>query len=135
MSLTKQECLRAYEVIDTLINLMCGEKREDGYEPSIDETINSMRVLKQLIEKHFENQPLKFEELKEGMWVWDNKYEIYIKIRRVNNKNSFIGYYPNFECNPETDEPYENLQGIFFFEENRFFRYEVKVDESCMLKY
>lgn len=54
MSLTKEECLEAYEVIDTLIHLMCGETREDGYEPTIDETINSMRILKQLIDKHFE---------------------------------------------------------------------------------
>lgn len=54
MSLTKEECLEAYEVIDTLIHLMCGETREDGYEPTMDETINSMRILKQLIDKHFE---------------------------------------------------------------------------------
>lgn len=54
MSLTKEECLEAYEVIDTLIHLMCGETREDGYEPTIDETINSMHIIKQLIDKHFE---------------------------------------------------------------------------------
>lgn len=54
MMLSKKECLEAYEVIDTLIHLMCGETREDGYEPTTDETINSMRILKQLIDKHFE---------------------------------------------------------------------------------
>lgn len=73
-----------------------------------------------------DNPPLKFEELHENMWVWDNKYKHYIKIRMVKKKNSFIGYYPNFECDPITDEPYENLQGVFFFEENRFFSREVK---------
>lgn len=96
----------------------CKEKQE-----MIDEL---KKTLNENIYKIFSNPPLKFEELKEGMWVWDNKYEIYIKIRIVTNKNSFIGYYPNFECNPETDEPYENLQGIFFFEEKRFYRFEVK---------
>ena len=54
MMLTREECLEAYEVIDTLIHLMCGETREDGYEPTMDETINSMRILKQLINEHFE---------------------------------------------------------------------------------
>ena len=79
--------------------------------------------------KELQNPPLKFEELHEGMWIWDNKYKQYIKIRRLKNKHSFIGYYPNFEINPETDEPYENLQGIFFFEKNRFYRREVNNDE------
>lgn len=54
MNLTKKECLEAYEVIDTLIHLMCGETREDGYEPTMDEMVDSMRILKQLIDKHFE---------------------------------------------------------------------------------
>ena len=54
MMLTKEECLEAYEVIDTLIHLMCGETREDGYEPTMDETINSMRIIKQLINEHCE---------------------------------------------------------------------------------
>lgn len=82
-----------------------------------------------LYDKFHNLNPLKFEELHEGMWIWDNKYKQYIKIRRLKNKNSFIGYYPNFEINPETDEPYENLQGIFFFEKNRFYRREVNNDE------
>ncbi|MGN1343778.1 MAG: hypothetical protein ACI4U3_04310 [Traorella sp.] len=118
MTLTKEECLRAYEVIDTLINLMCGEKREDGYEPSIDETINSMRVLKQLIEKHFDNPPLKFEELKENMWVWDNKYKMYLKIYEAFH---FKGY----------EEWIQYADGVCdLFEENRFFRREVKEDSK-----
>lgn len=100
----------------------CKEKQE-----MIDEL---KKTLNENIYKIFSNPPLKFEELKPNMWVWDSKYKYYIKIRRVKNKNSFIGYYPNFEIDPITDEPCENLQGIFFFEENRFYRYEVKDDET-----
>ena len=28
-------------------------------------------IFKLLIEEHFDNPPLKFEDLKEGMWVWE----------------------------------------------------------------
>lgn len=92
-------------------------------------TIQPYRYVNEALDfaiKELSNQPLKFEDLKENLWVWDNKYKHYIKIRRVKKKNSFIGYYPNFECDPITDEPYENLQGVFFFEENRFYLREVK---------
>lgn len=143
MSLTKEECLEAYEVIDTLIHLMCGETREDSYEPTMDETINSMRILKQLIDKHFEiikenhrlsnqlvelsrvvmskqeiidvlttNPPLKFEDLKQNMWVWDNDYKLYCLIDRIYSFNKFS---VNYHFNTMQE-----------FEENRFYRYEVK---------
>lgn len=115
MSLTKEECLEAYEVIDTLVHLMCGETREDGYEPTMDETINSMCILKQIIDKHFDNPPLKFEELKPNMWVWDNKIKEFRKIDRVNKMYHGIEYF--------------NTYGWFIeFEENRFYRREVKED-------
>ena len=41
----------AYNVIDTVLHLMCGEKREDGYEPSHDEMVEAMRDLKILVDK------------------------------------------------------------------------------------
>ena len=109
--LTKENCESALEEYDFR------SERPLPYEYSL---------LRRLINEHFDNPPLKWEELKEGMWVWDNKYEQYIKIRRVRKGRCFVGYYPNFEVNPETDELCENLQGIFFFEENRYFRKQVE---------
>lgn len=57
------------------------------------------------------NPPLKFEELKPGMWVWDRELSAYIQIYAI----------------------YDTVKGIrvssfgtFEFEENRYFRYEVK---------
>lgn len=32
-------------------------------------------IFKQLIEEHFYPQPLKFENLKKDMWIWDDKYK------------------------------------------------------------
>lgn len=156
MSLTKEECLEAYEVIDTLIHLMCGETREDSYEPTMDETINSMRILKQLIDKHFEiikenhrlsnqlvelsrvvmskqeiidvlttNPPLKFEDLKEKIWVFDNKTKSYIFIFKPLNWEPIKGLrYAHQIINHSANGYYMD------FEENRLFRYEVKNDHN-----
>lgn len=41
----------AIEVIDTLLHLMCGEEREDGYKPTMEEMSNSMDLLKYLANK------------------------------------------------------------------------------------
>ena len=42
---------KAIEVIDTLLHLMCGEEREDGYKPTMEEMSNSMDLLKELADK------------------------------------------------------------------------------------
>ena len=42
---------KAIEVIDTLLHLMCGEEREDGYLPTMEEMSNSMDLLKELVDK------------------------------------------------------------------------------------
>lgn len=42
---------KAIEVIDTLLHLMCGEEREDGYKPTMEEMSNSMNLLKDLANK------------------------------------------------------------------------------------
>ncbi|WP_270463913.1 hypothetical protein [Holdemanella biformis] len=55
---------KAIEVIDTLLHLMCGEEREDGYEPTMEEMSNSMDLLKNLANKaeSFEWIPFTFDE-------------------------------------------------------------------------
>lgn len=42
---------KAIEVVDTLLHLMCGEEREDGYKPTMEEMSNSMNLLKDLANK------------------------------------------------------------------------------------
>lgn len=42
---------KAIEVIDTLLHLMCGEEREDGYELTTEEMCNSMELLQDLVNK------------------------------------------------------------------------------------
>lgn len=49
---------KAIEVIDTLLHLMCGEEREDGYKPTMEEMSNSMDLLKELVDKEIPKKPL-----------------------------------------------------------------------------
>lgn len=41
----------AIEIIDTVLHLMCGEEREDGYKPTMEEMSKSMELLKELANK------------------------------------------------------------------------------------
>lgn len=51
----------AIEVIDTLLHLMCGEEREDGYEPTMEEMSNSMDLLQELVDKEIPKKPVDIE--------------------------------------------------------------------------
>lgn len=74
---------KAIEVIDTLLHLMCGEEKEDGYKPTMEEMSNSMDLLKELVDKvdSFEWIPFTFDEegvlncelpdIDEDILVWD----------------------------------------------------------------
>lgn len=48
----------AFNVIETILHLMCGEEREDGYKPSHDEMVNSMEDFKELVKKETPNKIL-----------------------------------------------------------------------------
>ena len=118
-----------------------------GHNPPRFKLTNELDVLMQLINEHFElkekyktlvlrydslleeygklrwNPPLKFEELHEGMWVWDKKNELYNLIyeTRINCANEQ-------EIEFQWQQP--DIDGNYFscdiFEENRFYRYEVR---------
>ena len=127
--LTKEECLEAYN------NLYDGSY-DVGHDFQVD-----YDVIKQLINEHFElvkeneelknqlveiesslsrvstqensNPPLKFEDLHDEMWIWDNKYKEYCYIYFIAGKFLHRKYIDACESDSE-------------FEENRFYRYEVK---------
>lgn len=45
------EYKEAIKVVDTVLHHMCGEEREDGYKPTMEEMSNSMDLLKDLANK------------------------------------------------------------------------------------
>lgn len=106
--LTKEECR---ESLSDLYNVLCSRLNEEmqDYRQDFDR-------LRELIREHFDNQPLEFEELKEGMFVWDNNHHTYIKIDRIwESYNKTIYFYAiGWECCENTE-----------YVPNRFYRKEV----------
>nr|DAZ38905.1 MAG TPA: hypothetical protein [Caudoviricetes sp.] len=126
--LTEEECLKA------LCRIQCGAKRnkkcEDCkcFDTKINpwkcvENTNESLIIRDLVEEHFNPQPLKFEELHENMWVYDvkNKCCIYIEEFTVNNQMMIIRYpMSNRDSNCEWCN----------FEENRFYPIQIPKAEG-----
>ena len=83
--LTKKEC------VFSLAQLYSAIDRDWRSDEICKDTIQ------QLIDEHFDNPPLKFEELKEGMWVWDNLMKAYMKIEEVIVEESICTSIRNFK--------------------------------------
>lgn len=66
-------------------------------------------ILQRKLSDYENPQPYKFEDLKEGMWVWDDKAKWIYKIKKINGRNSI-------EVD-NGDLTYTSL----VFEENRFY--------------
>lgn len=100
--LTKEECLEALTEIK-----MYG---------SINIPLYSLEVIENLIGEHFSNPPLKFEELKPNMWVWDNAIKEWVKVEAQRETYTKI-----IECWVIGWV----LLKTYEFEPNRFYRKEV----------
>lgn len=66
-------------------------------------------------------KPYKFEDLKEGMWVWDNKHDMFNQILEL-RINCAEEQEIEFNYSLETDDEIYND----IFEENRFYRKQVE---------
>lgn len=111
--MNKKECEIAYADL-----VFCREVMRESIERN-GEIINpvsyfdkAMVIFARLIEDHFDNPPLKFEELEVGMWVWDNKRKEWCVLAAF-WKDALNRYY----VSGLSDSP---------FEENRFYRKQVE---------
>lgn len=125
--LTKEEYIDIIENLDFFYgdNLiptaeLRKEKSKEIQEKDLENFKQKINCLKQLINEHFDNPPLKFEEIKEKMWVWDSKTKSYIFIFKPLNWEPIKGIrYANMII-------YHSVEGYYMdFEENRFYRREV----------
>ena len=109
--LTKEECNNALDRVARFCSWFNPYKCPERIKFK-----NELDILDKLIEEHFSNPPLEWEELKEGMFVWDNKHHTYIKIDRIwGSYNKAIYFYAiGWECCENTE-----------YEPNRFYRKEV----------
>lgn len=111
--MNKEECEIAYADLE-----FCREVMRESIERN-GEIINpvssfdkAMVMFARLIDEHFDNPPLKFEELEVGMWVWDNKRKEWCVLAAF-WKDALNRYY----VSGLSDSP---------FEENRFYRKQVE---------
>lgn len=72
---------RAYNIFNTVLNLMYGEEREDGYKPTQKEMIEAMDVFKELVEKSKSIEVLEY--LKKEIIT---AYDLSEKATDLNNK-------------------------------------------------
>lgn len=90
--------LNAYEGSNAITTLRMGDIEE------------ILKPIRKLVNEHFNPQPYKFEELKKGMWVWDEKEKKCNKIIEIEGRNIDFYY---------ITESIDRF--IVEFEENRFF--------------
>lgn len=112
MKLTKEECLDALTELSVYAKYIANKAE-------ISSLFECYERLEQLINEHFDNPPLKFEELKSKMWIWDNEVSEY----------KFIYTYDEYyECYLLDVTDSVNKEQLYKdeFEENRYFRKEVK---------
>ena len=122
--MTKDECLKALDNLDVGNCWVCDFTLECG-----DNECVARDKLRKLIEEHFKdkpddnskedkNPPLEYDELEDGMIVWDSKIEDYIELKHcINNQWMFYRF---------------GLDKIFEleFSKNRYYREEVEECES-----
>ncbi len=114
--LTKEECLEALERLSNPpFESTCGGCGGDC-EDCVD--MKAVWKLEELINEHFDNPPLKFEELQDGMVVWDNLWKEYIQLKKSFNER-WIYYLFGV-----------TVMYTLLFEENRFYRHEVKENKE-----
>lgn len=77
----------AFNVIETILHLMCGEEREDNYKPSHDEMVNSM-------EDFMELKKLKHEYFKSALALCDFVNKKGIKKENIVEIINIKGIYP-----------------------------------------
>ena len=114
--MTKKECEKALENLRVLERKDNFKKCGGQVAPQI-----SCDIFEQLISEHFDPQPYKFEELKKGMWVWDDGEKCCFKCNPAISTDmaecvTYNAFWYN--CGEDEDEFFEEYDE---FEEGRFF--------------
>lgn len=126
--LTEKECNEALDWLYSL-SVSCREEVHEHRSSFLGEKYN---LIKQLINEHFSNPPLKFEEIESGKPIWDNKNKEWLL---VNNALTLI-YSSKLEVKDNVKlikvgykgrkNHYNVEQCEIDFEENRFYRKQVE---------
>lgn len=102
------------------LNVICDNWKDNSSEGcQMYDTICD--AFEQLIQEHFDNPPLSFDELEKGMWVWDDKEKWFRKIAILFEP---CGYAPLGSLKCWTNSVKIDLDFIEFGQ-NRFYRKQV----------
>jgi hypothetical protein len=123
MMLDKEECEKALSDMKSIHNdiskYFYGTKRFN----------ECMDILGQLINEHFDNPPLKVEDIKPNMRVWDNKFKEYFYVSPSFKKPTdwVRTYYTQSGWTDVSGNEYtQHHFNAVYFEENRFYKREVR---------
>ena len=112
--LTKEECMKALDRVARFCSWFSPYKC-----PKRIKFKNELDILDKLIEQHFDNPPLKYEELKAGMWVWNNYSKRWMLIDFIRED---VLVADELQYDPKENEYDYEVQ----YEPNRFYRKEVQ---------
>ena len=134
--LTKEECEKALDCLsddDKMDELAQNFSMDDDYVSHANYEIARKWCydqLKQCIDEHFSNPPLKWEELENGKPIWDNKNKEWLFVNNVLSISSEVkgkDYRKFMKVGYKGRKIYFNVeQGEIDFEPNRFYRKEVQ---------
>lgn len=113
--LTKDECEKALDRVARFCSWFNPYKCPERIKFK-----NELDILDKLIEQHFDNPPLKLDEIKKGMWVWING--------KHREKVYGIGYDKVWNCNLVyiCEHGTDYYGETYPYEPNRFYRKEVQ---------
>ena len=104
--LSKEKYLKALDELVRYADI--GRQRHGATGCDIDSYVSVREALLcELISEHFNPSAYKFEELHEGMWVWDDEYKIPCQILKVMSFDKLSVSY--------------HFESILEFQENRFY--------------
>lgn len=110
--MTKEKYLKALDELVRYADI--GRQRHGATGCDIDSYVSDREALLcELISEHFNPSAYKFDELEDGMWIWDEKEKVCTHIISL------------FEHEERMNVEYKDPYGVWYdslpFEENRFF--------------
>ena len=121
--LSREECIKALDCLaddDKMDELAQNFSMDDDYTSHVNYEMARKWCydqLKQCIDERFDNPALRFEELKQGMWIWDNARKEWVKVEA--QRETYTKIVECWVIGWALLKTYE-------FEPNRFYRKEVQ---------
>lgn len=115
--MNKEEYLQALKEIGDW-SLFDDSSKESGMCTVRDASREEYELIVKLINEHFDNPPLSFDDLKEGMWVWDSVKQRCLKIKKTTADCLGQRIVTCYSIN-------ESIYYPLNFEDNRFFQVQI----------